>query len=148
VAGDTDTRTGDVALRLGIPLFDGGVRSARVRSAALRHQIAMQELELEKRRVERETRSAFRGVVSGVTRVQALNQAVFSKEQAVESKEEAFRAGLDTGLAVLDARRDLFSARRDSSQARYVYILNTLRLKQTTGSLGIEDLRAVGAYMN
>jgi outer membrane protein len=148
VEGDTDTRTGDISLRLGIPVFDGGVRSARVRSAVIRHQISLQELELEKRRVEREARSAFRGVVSGVTRVQALNQAVFSKERAVESKEEAYRSGLDTGLAVLDARRDLFSARRDSSQARYVYLLNTLRLKQSTGTLGVEDLRALSAYMN
>ncbi len=148
VQGDTDTRTGDLALRLGIPLFDGGVRSARVRTAVLRHQVALQQLELEKRRVERETRGAFRGVTSGVTRVEALNQAAFAKERALESKEEAFRAGLDTGVAVLDARRDLFSARRDFSQARYVYILNTLRLKQSTGSLGIQDLRAIAAHMN
>jgi len=143
----TDTRTGRLSLRLGIPIYDGGAWSARAREAILRHQISLQELEVDRRRVDRETRRAYMGVVSGITRANALQQAVFSQERALESKAEGLQAGLDTGLEVLDARRDLYSARRDYSQARYVYILNSLQLKQATGSLGVQDLREINAHL-
>jgi outer membrane protein len=143
----TEIRNTELAFRLGIPVFDGGAWSARARAAVLRHQISLQELERDRRRVERETRSAFNGVVGGVTRVNALNQAVFSQERALESKEEGFRAGLETGLAVLDARRDLYYAKSEFAQARYIYILNTLRLKKSTGALDLQDLRAIDNHL-
>ena len=143
----TETRTGRLVLRLGIPIFDGGAWSARAREAILRHQIALQELEMQRRKIDRETRRAFMGVVTGITKANALQQAVFSQERALESKAERLQAGLDTGLAVLDARRELYSVRRDYSQARYVYILNSLQLKAATGSLGIQDLREISAHL-
>lgn len=139
--------TTDVALRLGIPIVDGGRRSALAEGASLRHGMALQELEREKRRVERETRVAFQGVMSGITRVEALGKSVFSHEAALAAKDEGWRSGVNTGLAVLDARRELFSARRDLAHARYLYILNGLKLKQSAGALGVRDLREINAYL-
>jgi outer membrane protein len=143
----TDIRNGSLALRLGIPIFDGGVLSAETRVAVLQHQAKLQELELERRRVERQTRTAFLGVVGSISRASALAQAVFSQERTLESKTEGFQSGLETGLAVLDARRDLFFSRKDYSQARYTYVLNSLRLKAATGTLSVQDLRLVNAHL-
>jgi outer membrane protein len=145
--GGTEIATTDVLLRLGIPIFDSGRTAALVRAAALRHQIAVQDLERARRRLERETRSAFQGTVSGITRVQALSQSVFSQESAVSAKEEGLRSGLNTGLDVLDARRDLYLARRDLAEARYLYILNSLRLKLSAGILQDNDLRQIDVYL-
>lgn len=145
--GGNEIGTTDVALRVGVPLYDGGRISALVRTASLRKRIVVQELERDRRRVERETRSSFRGVMNGITRVRALQTSVYAQEAAVAQKEEGLRSGLSTGLDVLDARRDLYAARRDLTRARYVYILNSLRLKQAAGILGAEDLRQINAFL-
>lgn len=160
VASYTDNNTGgtvfgggnnitdrELALRLAIPIYDGGRTSAQVATAALRQTIAEQELEREKRSVDRRTRTSFQGVVSGVARVEALAVSVLANEAAVAGKEEGWRSGLNTGLAVLDARRDLFFAQRNYARARYLYVLSRLKLKQTVGTLDFRDLEAINAYL-
>jgi outer membrane protein len=139
--------TTDLSLRLAIPILDSGRIAALAEAASLRHRVALQELELEKRKVEREIRAAFRGVQSGATRAEALGKTVFSQSAALAAKEEGLRAGLETGVAVLDARRDLYRARRDLAQAHYIYILDTLKLRQTAGLLSVEDLEGINAYL-
>jgi len=145
--GGSVISTGSVGLRLIVPIYDGGGSSALVRSAALERDIALQGLERAKRVVEAETRKSFQGVTSGITRVEALWQTVFSQEAALADKEERMRAGLATGLEVLDARRDLFLARSDLAQARYDYVLASLSLKRWSGILDVADLRAINAYL-
>ena len=140
--------TGTLALRLVVPIYDGGRSTAALRSAALQHKISLQTLERAKRVVEAETRKAFQGVVSGITRVEALIQTVFSQEAALADKETRMGAGLARGLEVLDARRDLFFARRDLAQARYDYLLASLNLKRWAGILDGTDLRAINAYLH
>jgi outer membrane protein len=137
----------DLAIRATIPIFDGRV-SPRVAGAALRHKIALQELEQAKRAIERETRGSYQRVLSSITRIEALTRSVFSYEAALAQKEEGLRAGIDTGLDVLDARRDLFRAKRELTQARYLYILNGLRLKRAAGSLTPQDLVQIDAYLD
>jgi len=145
--GGNDIASTDVAIRLAVPVFEGGRVASRTRAATLRQRIRLQELELEKRAVERTTRTAFQGVMSAITRVQALQKSVFSGEAAVASKEEALRSGLDTARSVLDARRELFLARRDLARAHYLYILSGLRLKQAAGTLSVRDLEQINAYL-
>ncbi len=86
-------------------------------------------------------------MMSGITRVEALQKSVFSYQAALAAKEQGLRSGLNTGLDVLDARRELFSARRDLAQARYVYILDNLRLKRSVGVLDVDDLAQINAYL-
>ena len=85
--------------------------------------------------------------MSGITRVRALEKSVFSHEAALAAKEEGLRSGLNTGRDVLDARRDQFLVKRDLTRARYLYILSSLRLKQVTGILSVDDLQQVNAYL-
>ena len=65
----------------------------------------------------------------------------------MEGKELGLQRGLFTVLVVLDAQRDLFIARRDYAQARYDFLLNTLRLKQSAGTLSEADLGGINAAM-
>jgi outer membrane protein len=145
--GGSDVETTDVILRLSVPIFEGGLTSAVTREAAYRHQKALEDVEQERRAVERATRAAFDGAVSGINLAQALKQSVISQESAVEAKETGFRSGLFTILPVLDAQRDLYLARRDYAQARYDYLYNRLKLKQAAGTLSEADLVVVGAAL-
>jgi outer membrane protein len=44
--------------------------------------------------------------------------------------------------------RELFRTQRDLSRARYDYLLDTLRLKQAAGTLSVEDLVALNAWLS
>jgi outer membrane protein len=143
--GNLIART-NLALQARIPIFDSGRTSALTRSASLQYKLSLERVELERRQVQREARAAFQGVMTGITRVEAFRQSVFSNEAALAAKTEGLRAGLATGKDVLDARQELFEARRDLAAARYIYILDSLRLKQAAGIVGVQDLRGINAY--
>ena len=142
-----ETRRADVGLRLSLPLYSGGSILSRTRESRHRHQRSLELLELERRRAQRETRDAYLGVDSGISRVQALEQAVRSSLTAAEAIEAGFQVGTRTSVDVLDAQRDLFRARRDLSEARYRYVLDVLRLKRAAGVLSEEDLQIVSIWL-
>ena len=145
--GLRETRRADVGLRLSLPLYSGGSILSRTRESRHRYQRSLDLLELERRRAQRETRDAYLGVDSGISRVQALEQAVRSSLTAAEAIEAGFQVGTRTSVDVLDAQRDLFRARRDLSEARYRYVLDVLRLKRAAGTLSEEDLRIVSIWL-
>jgi outer membrane protein len=145
--GGSSVETTDVAVRLAVPIFDGFLTTAVTREAAHRFQKSQEDLELERRSVERQTRLAYDGTITGVALIRALRQSVDSQQSAVSAKEEGYRAGLLTLLPVLDAQRDLYLAKRDYAQARYDYLVNRLKLKQAAGSLAESDLGSVSAAL-
>ncbi|MBL8383329.1 MAG: TolC family outer membrane protein [Burkholderiales bacterium] len=134
----------DVTVRLSVPIFEGGLTSAVTAEAAHRYQKSQEDLELERRAIERATRASYDGTLSAVNLVQALRQSVLAQENALAAKEQGFKAGLFPLLQVLDAQRDLYLARRDYAQARYDYLLYRLRLKLAAGTLAETDLVEVG----
>ena len=145
--GGSNVETTDLTLRLSVPLFEGGLTSAVTREAAYRFQKAQEDLELERRAVERATRAYYEGTLSAVSLVRALEQSVVSQESALEAKQEGFKSGLFTLLPVLDAQRDLYLAKRDFAQSRYDYLVNRLRLKQAAGTLSETDLMGISAAL-
>ena len=141
------TRRANIGLRLSLPLYSGGAILSRTRESRHRYQRTLDVLERERRRAQRETRDAYLGVGSGISRVHALEQAVRSSETAAEAIEAGFQVGIRTSVDVLDAQRDLFRARRDLSEARYSYILDVLRLKRAAGILSEDDLRLISIWL-
>ena len=142
-----DTRNASIGLRLNMPLYTGGSVLSRTRESRHRYQQTLDVLERERRRAQRETRDAYLGVNSGISRVIALEQAVRSSETAAEAIEAGFQVGTRTSVDVLNAQRDLFRARRDLAEARYSYILDVLRLKRAAGVLSEDDLRQISIWL-
>ena len=142
-----ESLTSSVGLRLYLPLFDGGSVLSRTRESRHRYQQAIDILELQRRRAQRETRGAYLGVDSGISRVHALEQAVRSSQTAAEAIEAGFQVGTRTSVDVLDAQRELFRARRDLAGAKYGYILDVLRLKRAAGVLAEEDLWRISIWL-
>lgn len=146
--GGSDVRTQELTVRVTVPIFEGGLTSAVTQEAAYRHQKALEDLELERRSVERAARAAYEGTLVGVSLMSALRQSVVSQESALQAKEEGHRSGLFTLLPVLDAQRDLYLAKRDLAQSRYEYLLTRLRLKQAAGTLSEDDLLRLSAALH
>lgn len=137
----------EIGLQLTVPIYQGGLISSLTREAGYRYSAAQQELETQRRAVERATRAAFRGVVGGASRIRATRQSVIASESVVEAKREGFEAGINTNLEVLDAQRDLFISATGALRARYDYILQLLRLKQAAGTLSEKDLIAFNGWL-
>lgn len=145
--GNSDVVTTSFGLRLNLPIFQGGEVLSRTRESRHLHQQTLNDLERQRRITQRQARDAFRGVISGISRVQALSQAVVSTQSALEAIEAGFQVGTRTSVDVLNAQRDLFRAKRDFSQSRYEYILDILRLKQAAGVLNEDDLAEVNTWL-
>ena len=142
-----ETKRANVGLRLNLPLYSGGSVLSRTRESRHRYQRTLDVLERERRRAQRETRDAYLGVESGISRVRALEQAVRSNRAAAEAVEAGFQVGTRTSVDVLDAQRELFRALRDLAEARYGYVLDVLRLKRAAGALSEDDLRLIAIWL-
>lgn len=129
-----------IGVQMRLPLFQGGAVNARTRRAAHLYAEAQDHLLQAQRRTVRETRDAYRDVLAGISRVQALRQAVVSARTALEATEAGYRVGTRTIVDVLDFQRNLYSAESDYAAARYDYLVSTLRLKQAAGTLSADDL--------
>jgi outer membrane protein len=49
---------------------------------------------------------------------------------------------------VLTATRNLTQARSNHSQARYDYLINGIKLKQSASNLNLEDLQAINSFLH
>jgi len=136
-----------IGVQMTLPLYTGGLISANIRQS--QHQFTQaQETQVQQRRAtERQARDYFRGVMTGISKVTALKQAVVSNEKALEAAEAGFDVGTRTIVDVLDTQRDLLSAKRDHARSRYDYLLDVLRLKLAAGSLEEDDLRLINALL-
>jgi outer membrane protein len=111
------------------------------------HRAATEALERVARQTERQTRDAYLGVISEISRVQALRQAVESNRTALRATEAGFEVGTQTTVDVLTSQDNLSTAETTYSRARYDYILNVLRLKQAAGTLSLPDVEQVDGWL-
>ena len=154
--GDTATTVGSlidrsttmsIGLQLAIPLYSGGLISAREREAVALLGRADSNLEDTRRQAEQATREAFLGLSSSREQARALAAAVRSSELALESNRLGYRVGVRINVDVLEAQQLLFQAYRDHARARYQVLLSTLRLRAAAGVLADSDVAAVNALL-
>jgi outer membrane protein len=141
--GERDT----ISLQFSVPLFSGGYTSSRVREAVYLHRAAREQLQRVTRETESAARDAYLGVLSEMSRVEALEQAVKSSQTALEATQAGFEVGTRTIVDVLDSQFNLYRAITLFYQARYDYLMNVLRLKQAAGNLQIQDLEEIDQWL-
>ena len=143
---DTDDTT--YSLQLSVPIFSGGGTQSRVRQSEYQWQAARERLNRVSRQTERQTRDAYLGVLSEMSRVTALRQALESSQTALKATEAGYEVGTRTAVDVLEARRALAQAETNFSRSRYDYILNVLRLRLASGTLDTAALEEVNGWLS
>jgi outer membrane protein len=141
--GDTQ----GVGVQLNVPLFEGGAVNSRVRQASHDYEAAKERLIATRRSVKRQTKDAFRGILSSIGRVKALKTSVISAESALEATEAGLEVGTRTMVEVLSEQRNLYRIKRDYSRSRYDYLINSIKLKQATSSLTVDDLAQINQLL-
>ena len=143
--GENDSAT--VSIQLELPIFSGGAVRSRVRQAMYSHGATLGQLELQRRAVNRQTRSVYHSVVAGISEIEARRAALLSARSAYDASEAGLEVGTRTIVEVLITQQNLFAAQREFATARHTFLVNTLRLKQAIGSLSIDDIRALNGLL-
>jgi outer membrane protein len=136
-----------ITLSVTVPIWESGGTQSRVRQQSYAWQAAKQNLERVSRETERTARDAYLGVMSEISRVQALKQALESSATALRATEAGYDVGTRTAVDVLAARQKLVGAQTAYSRSRYDYMLNVLTLKQAAGILDRKALEDVNSWL-
>lgn len=136
-----------VGVQLSIPLFAGGGISSRVREQTSLLQKTRYELESTRRQAVQSTQAFFSGVISGLSRVSALQAAEASSRASLEANQTGYEVGVRVNIDVLNAQQQLYETQRALADARYATLLNGLRLKAASGILTADDILAVNRLL-
>ena len=131
------------AVVLSWPFYTGNALDNRVRETLSLTQKAQADLDAASRTVAQNTRSAFFGVMSGVSQVKALQAAVESSQVALEANKLGYTVGVRINMNVLDAQSKLFDTKAKLAKARYDVLMGHLRLRQVSGTLQLQDLQGI-----
>ena len=147
IATNNRTVDGQIGLELTVPIYEGGLVVSQTRESRHLYQQSLDDLERQRRAVQRQARAAYLNLQSDISRVKALVQAVKSTVSAKEAIDAGFQVGTRTSVDVLNAERRVFEARRDLAFSRYDYIINRLTLKQAAGTLSEADIELVNSWL-
>jgi outer membrane protein len=132
---------------LSVPIFAGGATQSRVRQALAQRDVASDELEQQKRGLERATRNAYQTVVAGISEVEARRLALVSARAAYDASQVGLEVGTRTVLDVLTNQRNLFTAQQAFAQAKYNFLQNRLLLEQAAGTLDVDDVQDINRLL-
>ena len=124
-----------IGIQLTIPLYTGGIRSAKYSEAVHLIDKAKFDGELLKQKIVVQVRATWLGVTVGENRLAALNQAYKASLARLEATRLGHSVGDRTTLDLLNAENDSTSAALAVLQANVNVRLNKLKLAQLIGNL-------------
>jgi len=85
-------------------------------------------------------RDNYLGVLSNISRVQALKQAMESSRTSLQATQAGFEVGTRTTVDVLEGQRQLYVTQGEFYKSRYDYLVTRILLEQAAGQLDSTDL--------
>ncbi len=140
--------TGTIGVQLSIPIFTGGMRSAKRDEAAALAEKARYDVETLKQEVLRQTQAAWLEVSTGLAQIRAREQTLASARSRLNATETGQEVGARTMLDLVNAQADFYRAELGLSQAKYQFLLSRLRLAAVAGELTEDELQTVNAALS
>ena len=129
-----------VALSLNVPLYSGGGTSAARRQAYDQEMVAEETHNNNRRNAVQRARSYHLAVTTDIQRVSAQKQAIVSAQSALDATQAGYEVGTRNIVDVLNAQQFLYQAKLAHANARYQYVMDTMRLMQVAGVLSEDNL--------
>lgn len=145
---DSQSIDASVGVQFSMTLYDAGKADASIREARYNFHKAVQQVEIQRRTAVRQTRSYFLNIITGQTQLDALKRSWRASQTAAKATQEGFRAGTRSAVDVILSLRETYRSQRNYASARYDFLLNTIRLKQSAGTLGEKDLQILSRILN
>jgi outer membrane protein TolC len=134
-------------VQLNVPLFAGGAITSSIRQALAARGRAEQLLEAGRRDLSLRVHKEFRSLTESIPKIFALEQALISADQLVLSSSKSFQAGSRTVVDVLNAEQKRSVVLRDLAQARYIYLISSIRLLALVGAADTEAVRSINQVL-
>lgn len=145
--GPGTTSDRQIALNLTVPIFSGGGVNAQTNQAIYNYQAAQQQLEQTTRTTISTARQSYNSIVAGISQIKADKDAIKSTISSLEGLEASYQVGTETLVDVLNQQQKVFQAQTQYATDRYAFVNNILALKQAAGTLSIEDLCIINAWL-
>jgi outer membrane protein len=128
------------SLVLNMPLFAGFATQNRIKQTVSLAEKAQADFDAATRNTAQATRTAYFGVVSGLSQVAAYEAAEASSQSSLDSNKLGYSVGVNINIDVLNAQSQLYQTKRDLAKARYDVLVGKLKLLQAVGTLTPQDL--------
>ncbi len=135
----------NVGVQLSIPLFDGGVRRARVDEAVTQRRqavLAAQETQLQ---VHKQVEDSWNAHAEAKSRLQVTASSITEASEALAIEELKMEQGVGLTTDVLSAETALLSAQANRLQAQFDLITTRIDLLRASGALSPERVAALVA---
>ncbi|MDZ7852188.1 MAG: TolC family outer membrane protein [Halomonas sp.] len=137
-----------VGLRASLPLYTGGRTQASIRQNTYRLEASQYDFEDQRRDTMQQVRSFYTQVSNDVSTVEARAQAIVSNQSALDATRAGYEVGTRNIVDVLNAEQNLYNAVADYASARYDYVLDLLRLRRQSGTLNVQAIEQVNAWLD
>jgi outer membrane protein len=134
-----------IGIQLSVPLYTGGLRSARATETRALADEARAALDLARQQVAQQTRAAWLDLAVGRSQTAALAAALAASRARLDATRTGVQAGDRTTLDLLNAENDTAAAELSLQQARVRLLINRLRLAASTGELDDSLLQQLNA---
>ena len=141
-----DSIVRSLGVQVTVPLYSGGAVNAQTRQSVANEEKAKADLQAQKDKIITELHKDYDALMSSGARIDSLVKSVASSELLIKATEMSVKGGVRINLDVLNAKQQLYTAKRDLAQARYNYLLNTLRMRASVGTLSMDDVREMAPY--
>lgn len=142
VAGDAPTHDGHLpddyaagGLQLSLPLFAGGLYTARQREAELRAQSETEQLRSLEDNIIRDVRIAWLNLGNALQQLQTTEDLVRNATDAFTLAEARYKTGISSIVELSEAQLNLTSAQIANVGARYNLLIQQFTLRYETGAL-------------
>lgn len=115
--------------------FNGGRTAANVRQAGYQADAARQQAQAREHQIVNQARTGFLTVKADSSRLRATRHARDSAQLASDAVKAGYKVGTRNIVDVLLSDTNLFAVKREYTNARYDYVINTLRLHAAAGLL-------------
>lgn len=134
-----------IGVQLSVPLFDGGLRRARVDEAATARRqadLAAQQAQLE---VDKQVEDAWNAHAEAESRLRVMATAIAEASEALTIETLKLEQGVGLVTDVLSAETALLGAQADRLQAQFDLITTRFGLLRATGALSLERVATLVA---
>jgi outer membrane protein len=138
---DVETTSTYLGVNVSLPIFSGGSTWAGQKQAYYQRQAAEFGFEAARRGASLNVRNLYRTLEAD------RKQAMTSAKSAMEATQTGYEVGTRNIVEVLTAQRSVFGAQFNYAAARYDYVINVLKFRQSVGELSVADIDEVSNWL-
>lgn len=142
----TDSYVASIGVQ--VPIYSGGSTSARVRELYNAQIDSEQKMESTRRKIIKETTSAYLTTKSSIEKIRASRNALESAEQSRIAAERGFQYGVVNAVDVLSSVQNEYKSKRELLKSQYDFITNILILDRWCGTLSEKSIESANMWLS